>query len=185
MDMEERAKLEQFYLERTDEEIKQFMLDGENCFQEGAYELIRAEARRRRIDDGVISEFKDKAAIHAMARGAILELLSGRKLPSGINEDLLYSEAFRRKISWEEVSQFRDFKNKINNPESSEPSTTVTSPLDLVQLISFDNVNDEKAFADALTKAGINFTLQIMVDQNDFEKADAATRVIDLNKIGQ
>lgn len=178
MEMEERAELEQYYLERSDEEIKQFLLSGRDSFQEGAYEMIVAEARRRRIDEkALLAEQSAQKSLHEMTRGELLRLLSADEPPHGLHIDSLYAEAFRRNIQRDEIAEYRLNSSAGNTDRPMETERPAALECTF-PLLSFDRLDGVKSCADALDRARIPFVLQILVNEQDYAKAENETNTV-------
>ena len=178
MEMEERSQLERYYSERSDEELKQFILSGKDSFQEGAYDMILIEARRRRIDErDLLAQQNAQKALHEMSRGELISLLSEDAPPKGTQLDSLHAEAFRRNIQRDEIAEYRlnTAPKDLEAPQIAERQQVMDCTFPLLTL---DTLADVNKYTDVLARAGIPFALQILVNEQDYAKAESETNVV-------
>ena len=124
MDIFESSKYIEYYQNVSDEELKELLLQGENCFQEGVYAIIKAEAGRRRI---YLEDVMKVKPYGEMTRGELLELLIKRKKTDKAAYELVYAEAKRRNILEEEILEFYNAKQKEEKNDAGGEDTS-TSP---------------------------------------------------------
>jgi hypothetical protein len=174
MDMEKNSHLIKYYNEQSDEQIKEFLRLGHDSFEQEAYDIIRNEARRRGLDketpdvDGIDKTFEE------MTRGEILGLfLSARTMKKDLY-NALCAEAFRRNISRDEIDHIHKEVLKAHRKENcEEESETGSLPGNTLPLIILETLEDAQPYFEALFEAGIQFNIQIMVDEKDYDQADS------------
>jgi len=84
--------------------------------------------------------------------------------------DLILAEAKHRRLKEEppDIDTLEAQKNE-NNEEAAEKIPLLGNP---VPLIIIDNPEDAQPFFKALLEAGIPYSIQIIVEENDYEQAD-------------
>ena len=174
MDNEERLDLAKHYREQSDEEIKELLQSGPDSFEKEAYDLLLMEARHRRFNEDVTSDItKTEKPLGEMTRGEILVLfMSAQNMETNLY-NALCAEALRRNICLDEIDQFRKGILAIQKDEINEEEAETIPPLsDPLPLIITENLEDAQPFFKALIEAAIPYSIQIMVDESDYEKAE-------------
>ncbi len=88
--------------------------------------------------------------------------------------DIILKEATHRDIKEEPpVSDALSEAEKEQNKEEAEEM--ITLPNNTLPLVIIDNPEDAQPFFKALTEAKIPYSIQIMIDPNDYEQADQVT----------
>jgi hypothetical protein len=173
MDMEKNMDLIKYYKEQSDEQIEEFLRLGRDSFKQEAYDIIRNEARLR----GLYKDAPDNKGIEkplgAMSRYEILGLFLSAKTMEPDLYNALCAEAFRRNICRDEIEQLHrnilKAQEKENNEERTEPDSLSGEHLPLIIL---ERLEDAKPYFNALIKADIPFSIQIMVEEQDYDQAD-------------
>lgn len=171
MDDSKRMKLIETYERCSDEEIKQMILEGKESFEEGAYDLIRIEARKRRIDNKPGDEFSKKINFNEMSNEELLGVLVNIHTLDELNFHLASAEAIKRNI---DAADIRAFKNIVNNEQRGDDIEieVIENPRPLIILKTIDEAG---LYIDTLDEKGIPFEIQINVDDRDYKKAEMAT----------
>jgi len=88
--------------------------------------------------------------------------------------DIILKEATHRNIKEEPpaVNASLEAEEEENNEEAAE---MITLPSDVLPLIIIDNPEDAQPFFQALNEAKIPFSIQIMVEAENYERADHVT----------
>ncbi len=175
MDREEKVRLEKYYSEISDEEVMESLLGDKNDYQEGAYELLLAEAKKRRISDEEIKRNKLEARYGKMPREELIALLCAEEKDL-MEEDLslLQEEAKRRDIQDFEREKFSKILEHLNNdPQEKQPELKGEFLSELYPLILIDNLSDLSAIESLLSDNQIKSGFYVMIDPNEVEKANA------------
>jgi hypothetical protein len=170
MDLDKSLELSKFYHGKSDDEIRELLQMGKDSFEEGAYELILTESRSRGIDTDQFRGGGPKKPLKSMARGEILELFRYAENMSEDEQTLLYAEAFRRHIDHDEVRQFFMIKESAEQAEEREKGQA--EPRNILPLLFVDDPEHALKLCHALAGADIPSSVQIMVDEKDYEKAN-------------
>ena len=171
MDVEEISNLAQHYREQSDEEIKELLQSGPDNFQKEAYDLLLMEAKRRKIDIEASPDITGtEKPLEKMTRTEILELFMSAPDMDKNSYDTLCDEALRRDIGPDEIDRYR--KGMSGTEKDEEGIETMQNPL---PLIITENLDDAQPFFKALIDTGIPCSIQIMVDEKDYEKAEHVT----------
>lgn len=173
MDMKNNLHLIKYYKEQSDEQIREFIGLGRDSFEPEAYDIIRNEARLRGLYNDAPETKGVEKPLGEMTRAEILGLfLSGRTMaPELYNE--LCAEAFRRNISLEEIQHLHRNILKAQRKENNEDEPETDSLHgNLLPLIIIENLEDAQSYFEALMEAGIPYSIQIMVEENDYDQAD-------------
>ena len=179
MDKEKRRKLIDIYQRCSDEDLKQFILDGEESFEEGVYELILAEVQKRGIYDESDEEVdKDEVSeeidFHEMSSEDLLGILVNIHTLDELNFHLAYAEAIRRNIDMTDIKAFKALVRGEQN-EDDIKIEMIENPRPLIILKTIDEAS---VYTDTLDEEGISFEIQIIVDDKDYKKAEMATNNI-------
>jgi hypothetical protein len=182
MDMEMNLNLAKSYSEKSDDEIRALLQSGRDSFEEEAYDILLKESKRRGFDKEVRDITRNEKSLKeqplgAMTHGEILELfMSSQTMEPDLYIELC-AEAFRRNMCRAEVDQF--CKNVLAAQKSKadeEEEEPIQLPGNPLPLIIVENSEDAQPFLEALEEACIPYNIQIIVDENDYEKAEYATR---------
>jgi len=176
MDKEKNMDLINYYKEKSDEEIKEFIRLGRDSFEEEAYDIILTEARRRRLDEKTPDIKGIEKPFGEMTRVEIFELfLSAQNMEPDLY-NALCAEAFRRNISRDEIEHLHKEILKAKKKENNEDEAEADSmPGNLLPLIILENLEDAQPYFAALIEAGIHYNIQIMVEEQDYDQADYIT----------
>ena len=180
MDIENNLRLVKYYKEQSDEQIKEFLRLGRDGFEQEAYDIIRNEARLRRLDADHPDSKSIEKPLGEMTRGEIMGLFLSAQTMEPHLYNALCAEAFRRNICRDEIDNFhrellkaqRKKKNENENENETEADSTPGNPL---PLIIFESLEDAKPYFKALMEAGIPYNIQIMVEEKDYDQADYIT----------
>jgi len=94
--------------------------------------------------------------------------------------DLILVEAKLRRLKEEPPdSDASEAQKNEDNEEAAENIPQLSNPL---PLIIIDNPEDAQPFFKALLEAGIPYNIQIIVEENDYEKADDVISNLQLKK---
>ncbi len=172
MDVEEISKLAESYRELSDKEILELLQSGPDNFEKEAYDLLLMEGRRRRIEIQTLPVITKETGkpLENMTRTEILELFMSAPDMDKDSYDALCDEALRRDISPDEIDQYRIGISETEKDE--EGAGTIPNPL---PLIITENLDEAQPFFKALAEANIPCSIQIMVDEKDYEKAEEVT----------
>lgn len=93
--------------------------------------------------------------------------------------DIIVKEATHRNIKEEPpaVNASLEAENDENNEGAEE---MITLPNNTLPLVIIDNPEDAQPFFKALNEAKIPYSIQIMIDPNDYEQADYVTSKLQL-----
>ncbi len=183
MDKEQRKNLIEIYKNCSDDDLNEMIQDGRDNFEEGAYELILAEAGER----GIINNEEDKSGespagfesdaemdFRSMNTEDLMGVLVNIHALDELNFHLASAEAIRRNI---DVTDIRAYKKIVQ----CEQCSAVTQ-IDMIEnprpLIILKTIDETGIYTDALDEEGIPFELQIIVDDRDYKKAQMATNNI-------
>ena len=175
MENERRMKLIEIYKNCSDDEISQMIMEGKENFEEGAYDLIRIEARKRKIDSkpdhggsGGSLKFDEMSTEDLM--GVLVNIHSLDEL----NFHLAAAEGIRRNI---DASDIRAYKKIVQCEQCSPSSDTVE--IEMIEnpkpLIILNTIDEARLYTDTLDEEGIPYEIQIIVDDRDYKKAEMAT----------
>jgi len=172
MDVEEVSNLAESYRGLSDKEIAELLQSGPENFEKEAYDLLLMEGRRRRIDIKASPDIKTETGkpLEEKTRDEILELFMSAPDMDEDTYEALCDEALRRDISPEEIDQYRMGISETKKDE--EGTGAIPNPL---PLIITENLDEAQPFLKALAEAGIPFSIEIMVDEKDYEKAEDVT----------
>ena len=171
MDESKRMKLIETYEKCSDYEISQMIMEGKESFEEGVYDLIRIEARKRRIDYKPDSGFSKKIDFDEMSNEDLLGVLVNIHTLDELNFHLASAEAIKRNI---DATDIRAFKNIVNCEQCGDgiEIEMIENPRPLIILKTIDEAGP---YIDTLDEEGIPFEIQIIVDDKDYKKAEMAT----------
>lgn len=171
MDDSKRMKLIETYEKCSDDEIRQMILEGKESFEEGAYDLIRIEARKRRIDKKPQHEFSGKINFDEISNKDLLGLLVNIHTLDELNFHLASAEAIKRNI---DEADIRAFKKIVNDEQCGDgiEIEVIENPRPLIILKTIDEAG---LYTGTLDEEGIPFEIQINVDDRDYKKAEMAT----------
>ncbi len=173
MDMKNNLHLIKYYKEQSDEQIKEFLRLGRDSFEQEAYDIIRNEARLRGLYNDAPEAKGVEKPLGEMTRAEILGLfLSGRTMEPDIY-NALCAEAFRRNICHDEIEHLHREIIKVQHKEDNEDKEERGSlPENILPLIILENLEDARPYFNVLAEAGIPCSIQIMVDEKDYDQAD-------------
>jgi hypothetical protein len=181
MDMEMSLNLAKSYGEKSDDEIRALLQSGRDSFEEEAYDILLKESKRRGFDQAatVIARTQrliGEKPLGTLTQGEILDLfMSSHTMEPDLYIELC-AEAFRRNMCRAEVDQFcKDVLAAQKNEEDEQEAVTTQAPCNPLPLLIVENIEDAEPFLEALDEAGISYNIQIIVDENDYEKADYVT----------
>jgi|WetSurSiteA1Bulk_404760.scaffolds.fasta_scaffold46084_2 hypothetical protein len=174
IDMENNMDLIKYYKEQSDEEIKKLLRLGPDSFEQEAYDIIRNEANRR----GLYNDASDIKGIEKplgeMTRVEILGLLMSAQTMEKDLYDALCAEAFRRNICRDEIEHLHREILKAQKKENNEEDAEVDSrPGNFLPLIILENLEDARPYFETLTEADIPYSIQIMVEEKNYDQADS------------
>jgi len=173
MDREEKTDLVEHYRELSDKEIQELLQSGPDSFEKEAYDLLLTESKQRKLDEKVTDTTGIEKPLEKMTRTEILEMFMSAPDMDKNSYDALCDEALRRNISLDEIDQYR---NGILGTEKDGEGTGTTPLLsNPLPLIITENLDDAQPFFKALVEAGIPCSIQIMVNEEDYEKAEHVT----------
>ena len=189
MDKERRLKLIEIYKICSDEDLDQMVQEGRESYEDGAYELILEEIRRRglsdsdndyRPDDESGYEGTEEINFDEMSTEDLMGILVNIHTLDELNFHLAAAEAVRRNI---DASDIRAFKKIVQCDEHCSDKTD-TIEMELIEnprpLIILNSIEEADFYADALEEEKIPFEIQIIVDDRDYKKADLAINNIAL-----
>ena len=175
MDKIQRKKLIEIYKSCSDEDLKQFILEGEESFEEGAYELILEEAKIRGIYNEVDGEeIREEINFDEMSNEDLFGVLVNIHTLDDLNFHLASAEAIRRKIDMTDIRAFKALVNGEQNEEDVKIEM-IENPRPLIILKTIDEAG---LYIDTLDKEGIPFEIQIIIDEKNYKKAEMATNNI-------
>ncbi|GEM_PF-2487226 len=187
MDQERRKTLIELYRKSSDYDLEQLLLEGKESFEDGAYDLIVAEARRRHIHTGpdyIESDYDEDEAEYTDAMKEIrFDMMSDPDLMGvlvnihqldELNFHLASAEAIRRGI---DATDIRAYRKTVQQERCAEPVEVemIESPR---PLIISKTIDEAKLYAEALDEEGIPYEVQIIVDDKDYKQAEMATNSI-------
>ena len=174
MDHEKRMKFIKIYENCSDDEISQMILEGKDSYEEGVYDLIRIEARKRKIDKKSDDEFSEGTNFGEMSNEDLLGVLANIHTLDELNFHLASAEAIKRNIDQTDIREFK----KIVNCEQCGDSVEIEMIENPRPLIILNTIDEAGLYIDTLYEEGIPFEIQIIVDDNDYKKAEMATNNI-------
>jgi hypothetical protein len=174
IDMENNMDLIKYYKEQSDEEIKKLLRLGPDSFEQEAYSIIRNEANRRGLYNAAPDIKGIEKPLGEMTRVEILGLLMSAQTMEKDLYNALCAEAFRRNICRDEIEHLRREILKAQKKENSEENAEVDSrPGNFLPLIILDNLEDARPYIETLTEADIPYSIQIMVEEKNYDQADS------------
>lgn len=186
MDKIRRKQLTEIYKNCSDDDLLEMIQQGKESFEDGAYELILAEAEKRGIgyeaDDHEIYDYEVGEEIHfdEISTEDLMGILINIHTLDELNFHLAAAEAIRRNI---DASDIRAYKNIVQCEQCSLASDT--TEMEMIEnprpLIILKTIEEADLYADALEDEGISFEIQIIVDDRDYRKAEVATNNIILS----
>ena len=179
MDSAEQKRFIEIYKKCGDDEIVMMIDEGEDSFQEGAYELILAEAESRGLisgDDALYVEGSEGEINFAdMSDEDLMGVLVNIHDLDELNFHMASAEAVRRNI---DSSDIRIYKRMVQEgkqeqcTECEEKIEVIENPQPLIILHSYEEVG---LFVNKLHDEEVSFEIQINVDERDYKKAEMAT----------
>jgi hypothetical protein len=147
---------------------------GPDSFEQEAYDIIRDEARHRGLDKEAPVIKGIEKPLEEMTRIEILGLfLSGQTMAPDLY-NALCAEAFRRNICRDEIEHLHKELTKTQKKEISEDEAGPGSLSgNFLPLIILDNLEAAQPYFEALGEAGIPYSIQIMVEEQDYDQADS------------
>lgn len=175
MDKIERMKLIEIYKRCSDEDLRQFILEGKESFQEGAFELILKEAQKRGIDNKPdVDEYEydnyrsgEEINFAEMSTEDLMGVLVNVHDLDELNFHLASAEAIRRNIDMTDVRAFK----KIVQCEQCDTGMEIEMIENPRPLIILKTIDETGLYTDALDEEGISYEIQIIVDDRDYKKA--------------
>ena len=187
MDKERRLKLVGIYKRCSDDDLDQMIQEGKESYEDGAYELILEEIRRRGLsgpdnddspDDESDYEGAEEINFGGMSTEDLMGILVNIHTLDELNFHLAAAEAVRRNI---DASDIRAFKRMVQCDEQCSANTD-TVEIEMIEnprpLIILNSIEEADFYADALAEEDIPFEIQIIVDDRDYKKAELATNNI-------
>jgi hypothetical protein len=183
MDKEKRIELIGMYKRCSDDDLEQMILEGRESFEDGAYELILAEAQKRGLTNATDDEeFYDEAAYETceeinfdeVSTENLMGILVNIHDLDELNFHLASAEAIRRNI---DMSDIRAYK-KIVQCEQCNDGLEIEMIENPRPLIILKTIDEAGLYADTLYEEGIPFEIQIIVDDRDYKKSVLATNKI-------
>jgi len=183
MDNERRRTLFELNKKSSDEDLEQLLLEGKESFEDGAYELILAEAKRRKLDTGTdyiesydedeaeYSEAKKEIRFNMMSDADLMGVLVNMHQLDELNFHLASAEAIRRRI---DATDIKTYRKTVQQERCAEPVEVemIENPRPLVIVKTIDEAG---FYAEALDGEGIPYEVQIIVDDKDYKQAEMAT----------
>jgi hypothetical protein len=192
MDNERRRILFELYKKSSDEDLELLLLEGKESFEDGAYDLILAEAKRRKIDTGTGSDY-DESDYHEdetedgetvikeihferMSDPDLMGVLVNIHQLDELNFHLASAEAIRRGI---DSTDIRAFKKTVQCESCAEKIEIemIENPRPLIILKTMDEAG---LYAETLDEEGIPYEIQIIVDDKEYKRAEMAANSITL-----
>lgn len=183
MDKKRRMELIKIYKRCSDDDLDQMIQEGKDSFEEGAYELILAEANKRGIDDENDDfeandesgyEFTEEIDFKEMSTEDLMGVLINLHAVDELNFHLASAEAIRRNI---DASDVRSYK-KIVNCEQCSDSVEIEMIENPRPLVIVKTIDEAGLYTDILDEEGVQYEIQIIVDDEDYKKAEMATNNI-------
>jgi hypothetical protein len=192
MDNERRRILFELYKKSSDEDLEQLLLEGKESFEDGAYDLILAEAKRRKIDTGTGSDYDESDYMEAetedgetvikeirfdrMSDPDLMGVLVNIHQLDELNFHLASAEAIRRRI---DSTDIRSYRKTVQCESCAEPVEIemIENPRPLIILKTMDEAG---LYAETLDEEGIPYEIQIIVDDKDYKRAEMAANSITL-----
>lgn len=187
MDNERRRTLFELYKKSSDEDLEQLLLEGKESYEDGAYDLIVAEAKRRHIhtgpdyiepdydeDEAEYTEAIKEIRFDMMSDADLMGVLVNIHSLDELNFHLASAEAIRRRI---DSTDIRAYRKTVQQERSAEPVEVemIENPRPLIIVKTIDEAG---FYAEALEGEGIPYELQILVDDKDYKQAEMATNSI-------
>ncbi len=179
MDSAEQNRFIEIYKKCGDDELVMMIDEGEDSFQEGAYELIIAEAKRRGLvtgnDSFYVEGSEGEINFADMSNEDLMGVLVNIHNLDELNFHMASAEAVRRNIDSSDIRAFKSMVQKKENEqctECAEKIEVIENPHPLIILNSYEEVG---LFVDKLYDEEIPFEIQINVDGRDYKKAEMAT----------
>ena len=171
MDDSKRMKLIEIYERCSDDEIREMIQEGKDSFEEGAYDLIRIEARKRRINIKPDNKPGKKMKFDEMSNEDLLGVLVNIHALDELDFHLASGEAIKRNIDGADI---RAFKKIINNEQCGDgiEIEMIENPRPLIIL---ETIDEARLYINTLDEEEIPFEIQIIVDDRDYKKAEMAT----------
>ncbi len=188
MDNQRRRTLFELYKKSSDEDLEQLLLEGKESFEDGAYDLILAEAKRRRLDTGsdygepdyVEDETEEgevdikEIRFDKLSDPDLMGMLVNIHQLDELNFHLASAEAIRRRIDSTDIRAYR----KTVQCESCAEHVEVEMIENPRPLIILKTVDEAGLYTEALDEEGIPYEIQIIVDDRDYKKAEMAANSI-------
>ena len=171
MDPVEQENLVNQFRSCSDDRIRGLLAEGKDGFREGVYGLLRAEARRRRIDVPIQDEEKKSNPFSEMTRG---ELLDNAASLSPEAFAMLLDELAKRNMDGDEIRTFIQAEGPETDGASKE------EPPNVFPLVVIESLEEGEPFFKALKRRNVPFSIQIMVSENNYERAKESIGPIEL-----
>ena len=180
MEKEKRKQLIDIYKKCSDDDLNQMILEGEESFEDGAYNLILAEMQKRGIgeehhedepDDEDGFEVSEEIDFDKMNTADLMGVLVNLHTLDKLNFHLALAEAVRRKIDTSDITAYKKIVNG-NRCEDAIKIEVIENPRPLVILNSFDEAG---LYTATLDEEEIPYEIQIIVDDRDYKKAEMVT----------
>ncbi|MDM7918682.1 MAG: hypothetical protein QUS12_05895 [Methanosarcina sp.] len=186
MDQERRKTLIELYRKSSDDDLEQLLLEGKESYEDGAYDLIVAEAKRRHIHTGpdyIEAYDEDEAEDGEAVKEIRFDMISDPDLMGvlvnihqldELNFHLASAEAIRRRI---DETYIRAYRKTVQRESCAEPVDVemIENPRPLIIVKTIDEAG---FYAEALEGEGIPYEVQIIVDDRDYKQAEMATNGI-------
>lgn len=151
MDNENQLHLINYYKEQSDEQIRECIRLGREGFEKEAFDIIRNEARRRRLDTEPPGHAGIEKPLEKMTRDEIIGLFLSAQTMEPDSYNALCAEAFRRNISRAEIDHFQREIIKAQSKHHREDHTTEDSTSgNPLPLIIFENLDDATPYGNRL-----------------------------------
>ena len=186
MDKERRLELIEIYKRCSDDDLAQMIREGEGSFEDGAYDLILAEVKKRGLPyeqdysgkDGEYGyEEGEEINFDEMSTEDLMGVLVNIHDLDELNFHLAAAEAIRRNI---DASDIRAYKKLVQCEQCSPPADA--AEIDIIEnprpLIILKTIDEADLYADTLDEERIPYEIQIIVDDRDYKKAEMATNNI-------
>lgn len=186
MDKERRLKLIEIYKRCSDDDLTQMIQEGEDSFEDGAYELILAEIQKRGFINGQDHIVKDgeygyeegeEIDFDEMNTEDLMGVLVNIHDLDELNFHLAAAEAIRRNIDASDITAYK----KLVQCEQCSPAAE-TAEIEIIEnprpLIILKTIEEADIYADTLDEEEIPYEIQIIVDDRDYKKAEMVTNNI-------
>jgi len=176
MDEIRRKELIEIYKNCSDEDLHQFILEGNENFEEEAYKLILVEAHKRGLDDNEPddNEVGEEINFDEMSNEDLLGILVNINTLDELNFHLASAEAVRRNIDMTDIRAYK----KIVNCEQCDEGIEIELIENPRPLIILKTIDEASLYIDSLDEEGIPFEIQIIIDEKNYKKAEMATNNI-------